>query len=234
MQGYPILCPDRRPIDRSRRHCGMRMSAARGRVISLRDVAVQPVCVDPAPGDWTGARRFTGKAGTGPRAGRTPKLCAARHHVPRVERNMRSAWPLPGPSRHALPQDLQGRHEERRDHPQSDLDSARSGRTGKISGPVRSFLHVRNRLHDLPDIACDEDRCRAHAGNVPRAIATLSTIVVSLVRQDSQFLWLPPVHRHVDARFREALGAPPRPDGDATTGGPRSRIMCFVGAADVA
>ena len=114
----------------------MPVSAARGRVISLQDVAVQPVCVDLSPSDWTGARRFTGKAGTGPRAGRTPKLCAARHHVPRVERNTRSACPLPCPSHHARPQGRQGRHEECRDHPRSDLDGPVSIPAGH-AGPAR-------------------------------------------------------------------------------------------------
>ena len=59
----------------------------------------------------------------------------------------------------------------------------------------------------MRDVTCDEDRCRAHVGNLPRNLACLTNAAISIVRRDGRFEYLPGANRHYAAAPREALNA---------------------------
>ena len=77
----------------------------------------------------------------------------------------------------------------------------------EIGALVRRHWHVENRLHHVRDFTCDEDRCRAHVGNLPRNLACLTNAAVSIVRRDGRFEHPPPANRHYAAAPQEALDA---------------------------
>ena len=86
------------------------------------------------------------------------------------------------------------------------LDPARAG-PGEIAALVRRHWEIENRLHHVRDFTYDEDRCRAHVGNLPRNLARLTNAAISIVRHDGRFQHLPPANRHYAARPQEALDA---------------------------
>ena len=77
----------------------------------------------------------------------------------------------------------------------------------EIAALVRHHWHIENRLHYVRDFTYDEDRCRAHVGNLPRNLACLTNAAISIVRYEGRFEYLPPANRHYAARPQEALDA---------------------------
>ena len=59
----------------------------------------------------------------------------------------------------------------------------------------------------MRDFTYDEDRCRAHVGNLPRNLACLTNAAISIVHHEGGFGYLPPANRHYAARPQEALDA---------------------------
>ena len=96
------------------------------------------------------------------------------------------------------------------------LTSLGPGRAGpeEVAALVRRHWEIENRLHYVRDFTYDEDRCRAHVGNLPRNLACLTNAAISIVRHGDRFDYLPPANRHYAARPQEALDAvlepPPR------------------------
>ena len=78
---------------------------------------------------------------------------------------------------------------------------------GELAALVRHHWHIENRLHYVRDFTYDEDRCRAHVGNLPRNLACLTNAAISIVRHEGRFEHLPPANRHYAARPQEALHA---------------------------
>ena len=89
------------------------------------------------------------------------------------------------------------------------LTSLGPGQAGpkEIGELVRRHWHIENRLHYVRDFTYDEDRCRAHVGNLPRNLACLTNAAISIVRHEGRFAHLPPANRHYAARPQEALDA---------------------------
>ena len=74
-----------------------------------------------------------------------------------------------------------------------------------IAALVRRHWEIENRLHDVRDFTYDEDRCRAHVGNLPRNLACLTNAAICIVRHEGRFEHLPPANRHYAASPQEAL-----------------------------
>ena len=89
------------------------------------------------------------------------------------------------------------------------LTSLGAGQAGpeELAALVRCHWHIENRLHYVRDFTYDEDRCRAHLGNLPRNLACLTNAAISIVRHEGRFEYLPPANRHYAARPQEALDA---------------------------
>ena len=89
------------------------------------------------------------------------------------------------------------------------LTSLAAGKAGPgdIAEMVRNHWHIENRLHYPRDFTYDEDRCRARVRHLPRNLAALSNVAISLVRLDGRFQHLPEAHRHFAARSHEAFDA---------------------------
>ena len=89
------------------------------------------------------------------------------------------------------------------------LTSLGAGQAGpeELAALVRRHWHIENRLHYVRDFTYDEDRCRAHVGNLPRNLACLTNAAISIVRHEGRFEYLPPANRHYAARPQEALDA---------------------------
>ncbi len=77
----------------------------------------------------------------------------------------------------------------------------------EIADHVRSHWRIETKLHYVRDFTYDEDRCRAHVGNVPENLAAISNMAISLIRLDGRFDYVPPANRHFAARPLEALDA---------------------------
>ena len=85
--------------------------------------------------------------------------------------------------------------------------SASCRMTVSLSGPVSQsvLVHghvqdpVEDRLHCVRDATHDEDRCRAHVGNVPERQAAISNMAISLIKLDGRLGYVPPVGRHFAA-----------------------------------
>ena len=91
------------------------------------------------------------------------------------------------------------------------LTSLGPGQAGpeEVAALVRRHWEIENRLHYVRDFTYDEDRCRAHVGNLPRNLACLTNAAISIVRHEGRFEHLPPANRHYAARPQEALDAVP-------------------------
>jgi predicted transposase YbfD/YdcC len=53
---------------------------------------------------------------------------------------------------------------------------------GQLAGWVRGHWRIENRLHWVRDVTFDEDRSHARSGNLPRTMATLRNLAISLLR----------------------------------------------------
>ena len=89
------------------------------------------------------------------------------------------------------------------------VTSLAAGKAGPedIANMVRRHWEIENRVHYPRDFTYDEDRCRAHVRHLPRNLAALSNIAISLIRLTRRFEHLPEAHRHFAARSHEALDA---------------------------
>ena len=63
-----------------------------------------------------------------------------------------------------------------------------------------------NRLHHVRDVSYDEHRCRVRTGHLPRNLACLTNLAISIVRIQGRFDFLPQAHRHYARRPQNALG----------------------------
>ncbi len=75
----------------------------------------------------------------------------------------------------------------------------------QVAHLVRGHWEIENRLHYPRDYSFDEDRCRVRVGNLPRNLATLSNLAISIIRLDGRFDHIPTAQRHFQARSQEAL-----------------------------
>ncbi len=91
------------------------------------------------------------------------------------------------------------------------LTSLGPGQAGPedVAALVRRHWEIENRLHCVRDFTCDcdEDRCRARVGNLPRNLACLTNAAISIVRHGRRFEHLPPASQYCAARPQEALDA---------------------------
>ena len=79
---------------------------------------------------------------------------------------------------------------------------------------VRGHWSIENRLHHVRDVSYDEDRSRVRTGHLPRNLACLTNLAISIVRIQGRFDYLPQAHRHYARRPQDAvrqLLEPPRP-----------------------
>ena len=70
---------------------------------------------------------------------------------------------------------------------------------------VRGHWSIENRLHHVRDVSYDEDRCRVHTGHLPRNLACLTNLAISIVRLEGRFDYLPQAHRHHARRPEQAV-----------------------------
>ena len=66
----------------------------------------------------------------------------------------------------------------------------------RILALVRGHWGIENRVHYVRDVSYDEDRCRVHTGHLPRNLACLANVAISIVRLKGRFDYLPQAHRH--------------------------------------
>ena len=75
---------------------------------------------------------------------------------------------------------------------------------------VRGHWSIENRLHHVRDVSYDEDRCRVRSAHLPRNLACLTNLAISIVRLKGRFDYLPqalcfaasPTLRHTAPRRR--------------------------------
>ena len=70
---------------------------------------------------------------------------------------------------------------------------------------VRGHWSIENRLHHVRDVSYDEDRCRVRTGHLPRNLACLTNLAISIVRLKGRFDSLPQAHRHYARRPQDAI-----------------------------
>ena len=80
---------------------------------------------------------------------------------------------------------------------------------------VREHWSIENRLHYVRDFSCDEDRCRAHKKQLPRNLACLSNIAISIIRCSKKFNGksIPEANRYLSNQHHEAINAVLNPPG---------------------
>ena len=80
---------------------------------------------------------------------------------------------------------------------------------------VREHWSIENRLHYVRDFSYDEDRCRAHVKQLPRNLACLSNIAISIIRCNKKFQGksIPEANRYLSNRHHEAIDAVLNPPG---------------------
>ena len=79
---------------------------------------------------------------------------------------------------------------------------------------LRKHWEIENRLHYVRDFSYDEDRCRVYVRDLPRNLACLTNIAISIIRGLPQFRYVPEANRHFAARPQGALDLllkPPSP-----------------------
>jgi predicted transposase YbfD/YdcC len=52
----------------------------------------------------------------------------------------------------------------------------------RLLGLIRGHWGIENRLHYVRDFTFDEDRCSIRTGNAPRAVATIRSLVIAILR----------------------------------------------------
>ena len=70
---------------------------------------------------------------------------------------------------------------------------------------VRGHWSIENRLHHVRDVSYDEDRCRVRSAHLPRNLACLTNLAISIVRLKGRFEYLPQAHRHYARRPHDAV-----------------------------
>ena len=70
---------------------------------------------------------------------------------------------------------------------------------------VRGHWSIENRVHHVRDVSYDEDRCRVRSANLPRNLACLTNLAISIVRLKGRFDYLPQAHRHYARRPHHAV-----------------------------
>ena len=70
---------------------------------------------------------------------------------------------------------------------------------------VRGHWIIENRVHHVRDVSYDEDRCRVRTGNLPRNLACLTNLAISIVRLQGRFEYTPQAHRHYARRPHDAV-----------------------------
>ena len=90
--------------------------------------------------------------------------------------------------------ELQGLHWERPEVRATEHRTANKGH-GRIE----------NRLHHVRDVSYHEDRCRVRTGHLPRNLACLTNLAISIVRVQGRFEFLPQAHRHYARRPQDAV-----------------------------
>ena len=64
---------------------------------------------------------------------------------------------------------------------------------------------IENRVHHVRDVSCHEDRSRVRTGHLPRNLACLNNLAISIARIQSRFEFLPQAHRHYARRPQDAV-----------------------------
>ena len=82
-----------------------------------------------------------------------------------------------------------------------------AGRAGpaEVLALNRGHREIENRLHYVRDFSWDEDRSRVRSGKLPRNLACLSNVAISIVRLRGRFRHQPQAQRHYAARQGDAL-----------------------------
>ena len=75
----------------------------------------------------------------------------------------------------------------------------------QLAALIRQHWHSENRLHSVRDCTYDEDRCRVAVRHLPRNLACLTNVAISLIRCQSPFEGIPTANRHYAARPQSAL-----------------------------
>ena len=70
---------------------------------------------------------------------------------------------------------------------------------------VRGHWSIENRLHHVRDVSYDEDRCRVRTGHLPRNLACLTNLAISIVRIKGRFDSIPQAQRHYARRPQDAV-----------------------------
>ena len=70
---------------------------------------------------------------------------------------------------------------------------------------VRGHWSIENRLHHVRDVSYGEDRCRVRTGHLPRNLACLTNLAISIVRIQRRFDFLPQANRHYARRPQDAV-----------------------------
>ena len=70
---------------------------------------------------------------------------------------------------------------------------------------VRGHWSIENRVHHVRDVSYHEDRCRARTGHLPRNLACLNNLAISIVRIQRRFEFIPQAHRHYARRPHDAV-----------------------------
>jgi predicted transposase YbfD/YdcC len=64
------------------------------------------------------------------------------------------------------------------------ITSDRDADPATLAAWVRGHWEIENRLHWVRDVTCQEDRSLVRTGNAPRVMATLRSLVISVLRLD--------------------------------------------------
>ena len=70
---------------------------------------------------------------------------------------------------------------------------------------VRGHWSIESRLHHVRDVSYGEDQCRVRTGHLPRNLAYLTSLTISIVRIQGRFDHLPQAHRHYARRPHHAV-----------------------------
>ena len=88
---------------------------------------------------------------------------------------------------------------------------------------VRGHWRIESRLHHVRDVSCREDQCRVRTGHLPRNLACLTSLAISIVRIQGRFGHLPQAHRHYARRPHRAVRRLPEPRHPGSRGRHRGR-----------
>ena len=87
---------------------------------------------------------------------------------------------------------------------------------------MRGHWSIENRLHHVRDVSYDEDRCRVRTGHLPRNLACLTNLAISIVRLKGRFDSIPQAHRHYARRPQDAVRQPHQPAKSLSPTRPRT------------